>query len=256
MNIKWNAHGYTKDFQFVHQYGEDVLKLLDIDKSIKILDIGCGNGALTQKISDMGADVMGMDASKEMLEIAKHNYPELTFIQEDAVKFTLQEPVDAIFSNAVFHWIDNQDELLENISKALKINGHLVCEFGGYGCAETIHSTLEKAFEKRRLNYKSNFYFPTIGEYTPILERHGLKVLYATLFDRKTELTGENGMKDWIEMFIVQPFKGLDKSLKDEIILETVQNVKPILYKDGIWYVDYVRIRLKAQKVDKFMHEK
>lgn len=256
MNIKWNAYGYTKDFQFVHQYGEEVLKLLDIEKSIKILDIGCGNGALTKKISDMGADVIGMDASKEMLEVAKNNYPELTFIQDDAVKFTLHEPVDAVFSNAVFHWIDNQDELLENISKVLKLNGHLVCEFGGYGCAETIHSTLQKAFEKRGLNYKRTFYFPTIGEYTPILERHSLKVLYATLFDRKTELTGENGMKDWIEMFIALPFKGLDKSLKDEIILEAVENVKPILYKDGIWYVDYVRIRLKAQKVDKFIDRK
>ena len=249
MNIKWNAQGYTKDFQFVHQYGEDVVNLLKIEKGMKILDLGCGNGALTKKMADIGADVIGMDASKDMLEVAKSNYPELTFIHDDAVGFTLNEPVDAVFSNAVFHWIDNQDELLESISNALKMNGHLVCEFGGYGCTETIHSALQKAFEKNGLSYKRTFYFPTIGEYTPILERHGLKVVYAILFDRKTVLTGEDGMKNWIEMFVTQPFQNLDKTLADKIITEAVQNLKPILYEDGIWYADYVRIRLKAQKV-------
>lgn len=249
MNIKWNAEGYTKDFQFVHKYGEDVLNLLEIEKGIKILDLGCGNGALTKKIASMGADVIGMDASGDMLELAKNNYPELTFMQDDAVKFALNEPVDAIFSNAVFHWIDNQDGLLENISSALKMNGHLVCEFGGYGCVETIHSALQKAFENRGLIYKNTFYFPTIGEYTPIIERHGLKVVYASLFNRKTVLSGEDGMKEWIEMFVTQPFKNLDKILTDEIIAEAIENLKPILYEDGIWYADYVRIRLKAQKV-------
>jgi len=249
MNIKWNAKGYEKDFQFVHQYGEDVLNLLEIKKGMKILDLGCGNGVLTRKIADMGADVIGMDASGDMLEVAKTNHPELTFVQANAVGFVLHEQVDAIFSNAVFHWIDNQDDLLENVAKGLKIKGHLVCEFGGYGCAETIHSALQKAFENRGLTYKRTFYFPTIGEYTPILERHGLRVLYATLFDRKTLLKGEDGMKDWIEMFAIQPFQNLDKSLTDEIITEAVKNLKPVLYEDGSWYADYVRIRIKAQKV-------
>ncbi|MHB8128873.1 MAG: class I SAM-dependent methyltransferase [Mobilitalea sp.] len=248
MNIKWNAQNYAKDFKFVHQYGEEVLQLLEIEEGMKILDLGCGNGALTKKISDMGVDVIGIDASKDMLDLARSNYPELTFVQDDAVQFHLKEPVDAVFSNAVFHWINNQEELLENISIALKPKGQLVCEFGGYGCAKTIHSALQEAFEKRGLEYKSTFYFPTIGEYTPILERHGLRVLFASLFERKTALIGEDGMRNWIEMFNSQPFQDLDKALTNEIISEAVQNLKPILYIDGIWYTDYVRIRIKAQK--------
>lgn len=251
MNIEWNAQGYTKDFQFVHQYGEDVLRLLDIEKGTKVLDLGCGNGALTKKIWDMGADVTGIDASEKMLETAVQNYPELTFRQADAVSFTLEEPVDYVFSNAVFHWIDDQDGLLENIFKALKPQGFLVCEFGGYGCAEAIHSALTAAFEKRGLNYKRTFYFPTIGEYAPILESHGLRVTYASLFDRKTALKGENGLEDWIKMFVTLPFEGVDRSLTQEIIAETVENLKPVLYEDGVWYADYVRIRLKAQSTGK-----
>jgi trans-aconitate methyltransferase len=163
MNITWNAKGYTKDFQFVHKYGEDILNLLDIEKGMKILDLGCGNGALAEKMADFGADVIGMDASREMLEVAKNNYPELTFIQDDAVGFTLTEQVDVIFSNAVFHWIDDQDGLLDSVYNGLKMNGYLVCEFGGCGCTETIHSALQNSFEKRGLDYKLIFYFPTIG---------------------------------------------------------------------------------------------
>ena len=131
---------------------------------------------------------------------------------------------------------------------ALNSKGHLVCEFGGYGCAQTTHSDLQEAFEKRGLEYKSTFYFPTISEYTPILERHGFRVLFASLFERKTALIGEDGMKNWIEMFNTQPFQELDKSLTNEIISEAVKNLKPILNIDGIWYADYVRIRIKAQK--------
>ena len=249
MNIKWNAEGYTKDFQFVNKYGEDVLNLIDAEKGMKILDLGCGNGALTRKIADMGVEAIGMDASMEMLNVAKSNYPELTFMQDNATKFTLDEPVDCIFSNAVFHWIDDQDELVGSISESLKVNGQLVCEFGGKGCAETIHSALQKAFEKRGLKYKRTFYFPTIGEYAPILEKHGLTVLYATLFDRKTALIGEDGMKEWIKMFVTLPFESLDKVLTEEIIEEAVQELKPILYEDETWYADYVRIRIKAQKI-------
>lgn len=166
----------------------------------------------------------------------------------DATNFTLDEPVNAVFSNAVFHWIDDQDALIGNIATALKPDGSLVCEFGGDGCTETIHAALEQSFQNRNLNYKRTFYFPTIGEYTPLLERHGLKVTYAILFNRMTKLVGENGMEDWIKMFIKQPFKGLSEDIVEEIINEAVNHLKPLLYQDGSWYADYVRIRIKAIK--------
>lgn len=249
MEKKWDALGYESNFSFVHQYGEDVLNLIDFEKSNKILDLGCGNGALTKKISDMGKLVVGVDASEDMLNIARDKYPDLTFYHKDATNFTLDEKVDTVFSNAVFHWIHNQDGLIKSIYNALLPNGQLVCEFGGSGCAEAVHSTLEKEFKKRDLKYPRTFFFPTIGEYAPILEKHGFKVTYAVLFDRFTKQVGENGLEAWIRMFNMEPFKTLDEKMTNEIINTCVESLKDKLYVDGSWYVDYVRIRIKATKI-------
>lgn len=249
MNIEWNAKDYKRDFGFVHQYGEGVTELIDFRPGIRILDLGCGNGALTRKLQERGAKVTGIDASAEMLAIARKDYPEITFYQKDASDFTMEEKFDVVFSNAVFHWIDNQDGLLQSIAGVLEPGGKLVCEFGGFGCCEKIHSALERAFERRGLTYKRTFYFPTIGEYTPIMERNGLRPEYALLFDRKTKLSGENGMADWINMFVKLPFEGVDEGTAARIKAEAVEELKPSMCEDGVWYADYVRIRIRAVRV-------
>lgn len=249
MNIKWDAEEYTDRFRFVHRYGEDVLDLITAKPGALAVDLGCGNGALTEKLHEKGYRVVGIDASRDMLKIAKERHKELSFYQADAVSFTLQEKADVIFSNAVFHWIDDQDALLSNLYEQLKEGGELVFEFGGKGCAELVHGTLEKEFEKRGLSYSRTFYFPSIGEYAPLLEKHGFKVTYATLFDRPTPQMGEHGVEDFIRMFVTRPFEGMEAATADEIIRETEEQLKETLFHDGTWFIDYVRIRMRAEKV-------
>lgn len=253
MNIRWDAEGYTENFDFVHRYGEAVLDLIAEPAGSLVVDLGCGNGALSEKIKEKGYRVLGLDASSEMIETARRLHPDIVFYQADALNFQLEEKADVIFSNAVLHWIDEdkQEQLVENIASQIKDGGYFVCEFGGKGCAELVHSALERAFAKRKIHYPRVFYFPTIGEYTPILEKYKLRVEYAVLFDRPTAQKTENGLEDWIRMFDKKPFEGMEKHLQEEIIREAVDELRPVLYQNGKWIVDYVRIRIKAKKCEK-----
>lgn len=249
MNITWDAQGYTDGFSFVHRFGEDVLSLLDAPEGSFVVDLGCGNGALTQKLAQRGYRVLGVDASAEMLAKARALHPDLRFVAGDAAALTLDEPADAIFSNAVFHWIDTdkQPQLASSLAAALRPGGQLVCEFGGFGCAEHVHTALEHAFARRALVYPRTFYFPTIGQYAPILEAAGLRVTHAQLFDRPTPQPPEVGLRGWIAMFVTAPFEGMDASLRETIVSEAEENLRGELQRgDGTWVIDYVRIRIRA----------
>lgn len=250
MNIEWDARHYTENFSFVHEYGVDVLKLIQGAGGLAI-DLGCGNGALSRKLWEMGFRVLGVDASEEMLEIARNRYPELAFRQGNAVSFVPEEKADVVFSNAVLHWIDGnlQEQMLKNVAGWLKPGGQFVCEFGGKGCAERVHSALEQCFAEHGLSYRRVFYFPSIGMYAPLLEEAGFKVEYAVLFDRPTMQQGDDGLADWIRMFVKEPFRGVDTELAGTIIAQAVERLRETLYVDGKWYIDYVRIRFRARKM-------
>lgn len=249
MNMQWDAKKYTDDFSFVHQYGSALLDMIE-GEHLSVLDLGCGNGALTGELTARGHDAEGIDASEELLHIARANYPELRFEQADAVNFQTDKQYDVVFSNAVFHWIDEekQPDMLACVFKALKPGGQFIFEFGGYGNNALIHGALRGEFKKRKLTYKVPFYFPTIGRYTSLLERNGFLVRSALLLDRPAMLKGDDGLYDWIRMFVRAPFEGIDQALAEEIIRSAAAELKDALYHDGSWYADYVRLRCKAVK--------
>ena len=250
MNQIWNSQRYTEKFSFVHQYGNEVVSLIDMHGVETVLDLGCGNGALTARFLKLSKSVIGMDASEEMLRIARKDHPEIMFVCGDATAFQLDTRVDVVFSNAVFHWIEEcrQADMIGCVYNALNDGGQFVFEMGGQGNNQLIHNTLDTLFQHRKLKYAMPFYFPTIGMYSRLLEENGFLVEQALLFDRPTPLEGENGLSDWIHMFVNKPFEDLSENVREEIIAEAVSLLKPVLYKDGIWYADYVRLRMKSIK--------
>lgn len=248
MNIKWDSEKYTSNFSFVHQYGNDVMELIDFDKAAYAIDLGCGNGALTKRLQEKGLDVCGIDASEEMLSVARSKYPDISFVCADATGFSVDRQADVVFSNAVFHWIEKekQPKMLACVSRALKIGGQFVFELGGYGNNDLIHEKMKEVFARHGFHYEKPFYFPSIGEYAAMVEQAGFLVKTALLFDRPTKLMGEDGLKDWIKMFLKTPFQVVPEEQREQIIDEAAAELKSVLYKDGVWYSDYVRLRMKA----------
>ena len=93
------------------------------------------------------------------------------------------------------------------------------------------------------------WYFPSISEYTSQLEKVGLEVTYAVLFNRLTPLeSGELGMRNWIQMFANQLLAELSTEQQIQVIQLVERQLKPTLYRDGKWWADYRRIRVLATK--------
>lgn len=249
--IHWDANLYNKQHHFVSDYGADVLQWLAPKADEYILDVGCGTGQLAAKIAESRAIVLGTDASIEMVENAKKTYPSLAFEVVDGAKLPYIEKFDAIFSNATFHWIENQTALVEGLFKSLKPGGRLIAEFGGKGNVKSITDAIAAAAENLGLTDKivNNFwFFPSVAAYTSLLELKGFEVEQAWLFDRPTKLSGENGMYDWINQFAQHAFKNLNAIEAESIKNLAITILKPHYYINGEWIADYKRLRIKAWK--------
>lgn len=248
----WNPSLYENKHGFVWQYGQDLLELLLPQPEEKILDLGCGTGQLTAEIAQRGAIAIGIDAAASMVEKAQQNYPHLQFAIADARDFQVDFPLDAVFSNAVLHWIPEADAVIKCIYHALRSNGRFIAEFGGYGNIQAIIGALSQVLETTfscDFNSVSPWYFPSISDYTTRLERHGFEVRLATLFDRPTILEGEQqGMANWLQMFASRVLERFSPSERHEIIRAVEDKLRDSLYRNGTWTADYRRIRVVAFK--------
>jgi trans-aconitate methyltransferase len=252
LNNNWDTSLYEDKHAFVWEYGEDLLQLLNPQPGESILDLGSGTGQLTEKIAQAGAEVMGFDYAPTMIEKAKENYPHIRFDVADATKFQVERPLDAVFSNAVLHWVKEADRAIASIHQSLKPGGRFVAEFGGKGNVLAIATALETALKSINIptQARNPWYFPSIGEYATLLEQQGFDVIYSTLFARPTPLAeGEAGMANWIQMFASSFLTGLSPEQQIQVIRVAEEYLKPTLYQPGTWIADYRRIRIVAIKI-------
>ncbi|QHT71093.1 methyltransferase domain-containing protein [Rhodocytophaga rosea] len=251
-NTIWKANLYNDKHSFVYQYGESLLELLAPKAGERILDLGCGSGQLTAKLKELGVDIVGMDSSREMIDDARQKYPGIEFLVMNATDFEFAQLFDAIFSNAVLHWVVQKEQAIKCMYRNLKPGGRIVAEFGGKGNVQTILNELRKTLTKYGFVKNAQaeiFYFPSIGEYTTLLEKHGFRVTFAQHYDRPTELADSNkGIQDWLEMFGNAFFNGIPAEAKEQIKQEVQEMVKGELFTNGKWYADYKRIRVVAVK--------
>ena len=246
----WNTRSYDQNHGFVTRLGAGVVELLNPQADETILDLGCGTGHLSAQIAEKSSHVVGLDPSPEMLQAARANYPNLDFRAGDARDFAFPERFDAVFTNAVLHWIPQPERVAANVFAHLKSGGRFVGEFGGAGNVAQLHGALGEAARARGLkSFDPNKYFPTIGHWAGVLENAGFEMRTALLFDRPTPLEGPDGAYNWLQQFCTYYLNDLSESDREAVAREAQERARPSLFRDGQWFADYRRLRFVAVKL-------
>ena len=243
----WNADKYKKHADFVSNLATPVVNLLNPIENEKILDLGCGDGTLAVEIEKFNTKVIAVDLSQSMVEKAKEKNIEAYVMS--ATELNFNNEFDAVFSNAVLHWVKDSKIAINKINTSLKNNGRFIAEFGGYGNIKFLTDAMQKVFDNHQEygTFNNPWYFPSDEDYKKLLEDNGFKVEYIELIPRPTSI---DDISNWLDIFA----NGIVSQLTNEQQLSFKQEVREILRpkiyteKNG-WTADYVRLRFKAIKI-------
>ena len=252
MTNQWDAKTYDAKHAFVYEKAKGLVDLLAPKAGERILDLGCGTGVLTAEIVACGANVLGIDRSPEMVEQARNKFPALQFEVMDATRLEFDAEFEAVFSNAVLHWILEAETVVSGIARALKPGGRFVAEFGGKGNIRRLVTAFHRAFAALGISEPEGvtpWFYPGIAEYAALLEKHGLEVRSAALFERPTALEdGTKGLENWIRLFRQTYVEKMGEELATKWIHEVERQCRAKLFQDGDWVLDYRRLRITAHK--------
>ncbi len=244
----WNAREYGENATFVHELAGGVVEWLDAKPGEFILDLGCGDGQLTERLA-AGAKVVGVDASAEMVAAARSR----GVAAEQGSAESLPHPdgaFDVVFSNAALHWVRDQDAMMTQVHRVLKPGGRFVAEMGGHGNIAAIRVALRAVLARYGWGDREEGvnYYATPQAYARRLQRHGFQVVRMALIPRPTPLPA-SGMQGWLRTFRRGVIDGLPEEARDSVIEETTALLAPVLRdEEGNWTADYVRLRFIATR--------
>ena len=241
----WGADKYEKNARFVSDMTGDVMAWLAPKPGERILDLGCGDGALTEKLVQAGAIVKGADNSDTLLAAARKRRLDVDFKDGQALDYGPE--FDAVFSNAALHWMTRGEDVVRGVANALKRGGRFVAEFGGHGNLAAIITALRATATRhgKEPALAAGWFYPTPAEYRALLEANGFSVERIGLFPRPTPLP--TGLRGWLSTFRESYFEQWPAPDRERIAAEIESLLAPALCdKAGNWTADYVRLRVAA----------
>jgi trans-aconitate methyltransferase len=243
----WDPGAYAQHGRFVSEHGASLIDWLAPQGGERVLDLGCGDGALTEALADAGCIVVGVDASPEFVAAARGRGLDARLA--DAQQLEFQDEFDAVFSNAALHWMkQNPDAVLTGVARALVPGGRFVAEMGAAGNVAAIRGAIYDALARFGIDAAAvdPWYFPTAAEYAERLQRAGFRIPRIEVFERPTPLPGN--VAGWLQTFAQAFLAVVPEDRRAQVIAEVAEALRPRLAATGVWIADYVRLRFTATK--------
>lgn len=251
---RWSPSDYAQHGVFVPQLGEAALQLLNPQPGELILDVGCGDGALTARIAEVGVRVIGLDSSAEMVEAARARGVDAFVADAEALDLEGQAErfgqFDAVFSNAALHWMLDPDAVATGIFASLKAGGRFAGEMGGAGNLAAIRSALRDELEGRGypMPDQDPSWYPDVEEFRRLYTVAGFCSIHAELVARPTPLP--SGVTGWVRTFRsgLMDVAMVPDWERDSIAGAVEQRLPQLRQADGSYCADYVRLRFVMHK--------
>ena len=240
----WNPEAYARDAAYVPALGLDVLRLLAPRPGERVLDLGCGDGALTAELAATGASVIGVDASPAQVAAARARGLDARRMAGEALTFAGE--FDAVFSNAALHWMTRPDTVIAGVFR--RPGGRFVAEFGGAGNIARLLKGIYAVLAVRGIDGAARmpWFFPTPEDYAARLRKAGFEIRSMEHFPRSTDIGGN--VEDWLNVFGAAFDAALPESDIPAFHADVARRVRGDLFDAarGMWWVDYVRLRFCA----------
>ena len=224
---RWSASDYARNGRFVQELAGPIFGMLGAKPGERILDLGCGDGALTAEIKASGADVLGVDLSDELLAVARMKGLTVRKVDGHALDFVSE--FDAVFSNAALHWMRKPHLVIAGVHRALRARGRFVGELGGHGNVAAIATAMRAVGARRDGDpaLVAPWFFPTVEEYGRLLTEGGFTVREIELVPRPTLL--KTGMEGWLRTFGRSFFDQFPEPERTQVVGEVAELLRPSL---------------------------
>jgi trans-aconitate 2-methyltransferase len=177
----WDATTYERVSGPQAEWAEQVIERLELEGDETVLDAGCGSGRVTRLLLERlpRGHVVAVDGAPSMVEFAREALGDrATVIESDLQEVVLDQPVDAVFSNAVFHWVPDHDLLFRRMHDALRPGGRMSVQCGGAGNVEAFHGEaarvgLREPYAEHFAGWRGPWNFAGPDETRERLERAG-----------------------------------------------------------------------------------
>ena len=254
---KWNAKDYAKNSSAQEKWAVELIEKLALDGSEKVLDIGCGDGKITYRISRIlsNGSVIGIDQSESMINLANNVFKNdnLSFVRMCATAISFDMKFDVAFSNAALHWVRDHKTVLKTLKNNLNSNARILFQMGGFGNAKELLEvmgtvTSSKAWEKYFRNFTFPYTFYRTVDYESWLPECGYKPERIELITKDLVHDNADDLKGWLRTtwfpYTNQlPVVDREKFLDD--LVETYTSQYPV-DSEGKTHINMVRLEVEA----------